>query len=432
MRNLFKNLNSTEKALFSSSFFHGLGVETAYFVGITGYAAYNLHATPSLIATVMVCVNIAQILGSTVSGVCIDKWGPQKIVGAAALATIAVSLCSVFVGTNVRAFIAFASVLGFLLSTSKTSYNAYAPYVEEGKTGLKKINALVMFGSYSSAIFGPTLGGFIVKFYPTMTVFLFAAAAVAVSFVAVLFAKEQYTPRKEAQNRHPLREATEGVRLVFTQQSLRYYLVVGIMLWFSFGAFDALESLYYKDIVHASIEWMGWINGAIGVGMVVGVVALSKFPSRFINSVLLAIFVGCEGLGSIVYVATHSVYVVMLGGFLLGMAFGVAEPMMRTLIQADSPLASVGRVLGAIQTFRVGFTIIPLMLAPTLAKLFGIQQVLIGASVLTVILAIILVPIARNVDKTLADKRLIYSIDPLAEGEDLAPHDRIVPGREQD
>ena len=191
MKNIFKNLNSTEKALFSSSFFHGLGVETAYFVGITGYAAYNLHATPSLIATIMVCVNIAQILGSTVSGMCIDKWGPQKIVGAAALVTVGVSLCSLLIGTNVKAFIAFAAVLGFLLSTSKTSYNAYAPYVEEGTSGLKRINALVMFGSYSSAIFGPTLGGFIVKYYPTMTVFLFTAVAVFISFVVVLFAKEQ-------------------------------------------------------------------------------------------------------------------------------------------------------------------------------------------------------------------------------------------------
>lgn len=430
MKNIFKNLNSTEKALFSSSFFHGLGVETAYFVGITGYAAYNLHATPSLIATIMVCVNIAQILGSTVSGMCIDKWGPQKIVSAAALFTVGASLCSLVVGTNVKAFIIFAAVLGFLLSTSKTSYNAYAPYVEEGTSGLKKINALVMFGSYSSAIFGPTLGGFIVKYYPTMTVFLFTAIAVFISFVIVLFAKEQYTPPKPEEERHPLREATEGVRLVFKQQSLRYYLVVGIMLWFSFGAFDALESIYYKDIVHASIQWMGWINGAIGVGMVVGVVALSRFSSRYINSVLLAVFVGLEGLGSIVYVATHSVYVVMLGGFLLGVAFGVAEPMMRTLIQADSPLASVGRVLGAIQTFRVGFTIIPLMLAPSLAKIFGIQQVLIGASVLTVILSITLVPLARSVDKSLSGKRLIYAIDPLGEGEDIAPHDRIAPAQD--
>lgn len=430
MKNIFKNLNSTEKALFSSSFFHGLGVETAYFVGITGYAAYNLHATPSLIATIMVCVNIAQILGSTVSGMCIDKWGPQKIVSAAALFTVGASLCSLVVGTNVKAFIIFAAVLGFLLSTSKTSYNAYAPYVEEGTSGLKKINALVMFGSYSSAIFGPTLGGFIVKYYPTMTVFLFTAIAVFISFVIVLFAKEQYTPPKPEEERHPLREATEGVRLVFQQQSLRYYLVVGIMLWFSFGAFDALESIYYKDIVHASIQWMGWINGAIGVGMVVGVVALSRFSARYINSVLLAVFVGLEGLGSIVYVATHSVYVVMLGGFLLGVAFGVAEPMMRTLIQADSPLASVGRVLGAIQTFRVGFTIIPLMLAPSLAKIFGIQQVLIGASVLTVILSITLVPLARSVDKSLSSKRLIYAIDPLGEGEDIAPHDRIAPAQD--
>lgn len=430
MKNIFKNLNTTEKALFVSSFFQGLGVETAYFVGITGYAAYNLHATPSLIATIMVALNLANVFGSIISGVAIDKWGPRKIVTASLILLALTSACSVLVGDSIPLFIVFAAVLGLVLSVSKTAYNAYAPYVEEGKAGLKRINALVMFGSYSSAIFGPTIGGFIVKYYPTMTVFLFCAVAALVALVVVVFAKEQYTPNKEEKQKHPVREATEGVRLVFTTQSLRYYLVVGVMLWFSFGAFDALESLYYKDIVHANIEWMGWINGAIGLGMVIGVLILSRIPSRVINSVLLALFVGCEGLGSIVYVATHSVYVVMLGGFLLGMAFGVAEPMMRTLIQADSPLDSVGRVLGAIQTFRVGFTIIPLMLAPALARILGIQQVLIGASILTVVLSIVLIPLARRVDKSLANKRLIYAIDPLGEGEDTAPHDRIIQGHE--
>ena len=58
MKNIFKDLNTTEKTLFFSSFFQGLGVETAYFVGITGYAAYNLNATPSLIAIVMVFLNV--------------------------------------------------------------------------------------------------------------------------------------------------------------------------------------------------------------------------------------------------------------------------------------------------------------------------------------------------------------------------------------
>lgn len=430
MKNIFKDLNTTEKTLFFSSFFQGLGVETAYFVGITGYAAYNLNATPSLIAIVMVFLNVSNVIGSMVSGICVDKWGPQKIVGFSAVALILASLCSLIIGTNIPRFIVFASVLGFLLSLSKTAYNAYSPYVEEGKSGLKKINALVMFGAYSSAIFGPAIGGFIVKYYPTMTVFLFCAVAVLVSLVLIVFAKEQYTPPKSEKRKHPLREATEGVRLVFTVQSLRYYLTVGIMLWFSFGAFDALESLYYKDVVGASIEWMGWINGAIGLGMVVGVVVLSRIPSRFINSVMLAVFVGAVGAGSIVYVATQSVYVVMLGGFLLGLAFGVAEPTMRTLVQADAPLESVGRVLGAIQTFRVGVTILPLMVSPLLAKLFGIQQVLIGASILTVILAVILVPIGRRVDASLADKRLIYSIDPLGEGEDNSPHDRIISAHE--
>lgn len=426
MRNIFANLNTTEKTLFTSSFFQGLAVETSYFVGITGYAAYNLHATPALLATIMIFVNAASIAGSAIAGISVDRFGPRKTVVVAAITLIVAALSSQFVGSNIHAFILFATVLSLLIAISRTSYNSYAPYVEEGKAGLKHINSLVLFGTYTSAVIGPTLGGFIVKYYPTMTVFLFAAGAILISLILVVFARENFTPRREEEGRHPLRQATEGIRLVLTHQSLRYYLVVGVILFFSFGAYDALESLYYKDVVGASIQWIGWVNGAIGVGLVVGVALLSRFSSKLVNSVALAVFVGCEGLGSIVYVSTRSIYVVMVGGFLLGIAFGIAEPMMRTLIQADAPLSSVGRVMGAVQMFRVGFTIMPLMLAPSLAKLFGIQQVLVGASILTVILALCLLPLARRVDISHSEKRLIYPINPLTEGDDVSPRERMI------
>ncbi|MBK5211642.1 MAG: MFS transporter [Coriobacteriia bacterium] len=430
MKNRFQGLNRREKALFSSSFFHGLGVETAYFVGITGYAAYNLNAGPALIATVMLCVNFAQIIGSFVAGSLVDKFGPRKVVIAAAGLTVAVSLSSMFIGEKIVLFMAFAAALGALLSTSKTAYNAYAPYVEEGREGLKKINALVLLGSYISAIFGPLIGGFIVGKFPTMTVFLFAAVAVVVSLMCAIIATEQHKPEVVRDKSHPLREATEGMRLIFSEPALRYFLVVGIILWFSFGAFDALESLYYKDVVGAGIQWMGWINAMIGVGLVVGVLVLSRIPARRINSVLLAVFVGLVGAGSILYVATRSVYAVMAGGFILGVAFGVAEPMMRTLVQATAPLESVGRVLGSLQTIRIGFALIPLALSPFLAKLLGVQGVLLGASILTVALSICLIPLARRVDITAGVAIPGDRIDPLAEGEDIAPHDRAPIGQE--
>lgn len=413
---LFSRLSGPEKALFGSSFFNGFGLEIAYFVGISGYAAYDLNASASLIATVMVALNIANVLGNLVCGIIVDRLGARRAVMTSLSIFIFISLGGWFVGKSIPLFIAFASLVGFFIAFSKTAYSSYAPYLEEGKSGLKRINSLVLFSAYVAGIVGPMVGGTIVKYYPTMTLFLACAVVNAIALVLILFAREQYTPHRPEERHHPLREATEGIRLVFSETSLRYYLVLGIMMFFSFGAFDALESLYYKDVVGASIEWMGWINGMIGVGMVVGVLTLSRIPGRLLNSVWLAVLVAGVGAGSIVYVATRSVAVVMLGGFLLGLAFGMAEPLMRTLVQADAPLSKVGRVLGAIGAFRVFFTVIPLAVSPALSRVFGVQNVLIGASVLTVVLGVALIPLGRRVDRKLAAQRVIYHVDPLGGG----------------
>lgn len=425
MKFTFFNLSFNERLLFVSAFTYGIGVEAAYFVGITGYAAYGLKAGPALIALIMGSLTAAQMVGSAISGSLIDKFGPRRTILNASIWMVLASLGSQFIGTNVAAFVVFSALMGFFFALIRTAYNSFAPYLVEGRDELKRVNTFVMMGSYIAAIFGPAIGGLIVGHFSILRVFLFSALASTVSYFLVLKSSENLCPVKDKNEKLFGKAALEGVRLVFRMESLRYYLLVGILLWFSFGAYDALESLYYKDVVGVSVAWMGWVNTVIGVGLVFGVFVLSKIPGHRVSSVLLALVVGIEGLSSVLYVATSSIIWVMVGGFFLGVAFGVAEPLMRTLIQADAPLEAVGRVQGAIQVFRIGLTLVPLALAPALATTWGVQAVLVGASLLTVIFAVLLYPEARRVDALFGTQRNIEAIDPFDEPDEATVHERI-------
>lgn len=433
MKFSFSTLSRDEKYLFISTFLHAIGVEAAYFVGITGYAAYGLHASATTIAIIMGALTVMQMIGSAVAGALIDHFGPRSTIIGSSVGLVVITLGVQGIGTNLNLFILFAGLAGFFFALSRTSYNSFAPYIAKGRDELKRVNSFVMVAAYSAAIIGPAFGGVIVGHFQTLRVFIFCAATVSFALLFALKTKEYFKPEKDNSDSAPSgwRKSVEGIRLVFTVESLRFYMLIGVLLWFSFGAFDALESLYYKDVVGVSVAWLGWVNTIIGIGLVLGVFILAKLPSRYISAVFLVAMVGIEGVGSLLYVGTRSIWVVMIGGFLLGVAFGIAEPLMRTLIQADAPLASVGRVQGAIQVFRIGLTLIPLAIAPALSKIIGVQAVLIGASSLTLLLAALVYSEGKRVDSLWGTKRTIDHIDPFDEAEETHVHERI-PGRLDD
>ncbi|MCL2402878.1 MAG: hypothetical protein FWC86_01380, partial [Coriobacteriia bacterium] len=137
-------------------------------------------------------------------------------------------------------------------------------------------------------------------------------------------------------------------------------------------------------------------------GLIVGVVLLAVFPLKWVNARLLIVLAVICGIGAVAYVATLSLWWVGAGQLILGFAFGVFDPLMRTMVQADSPLKAVGRVLGTINTITIGLILIPLVLAPWLSNLFGVQQVLVVAGALPIAFGLLLYPSGKRVDENAA------------------------------
>ena len=57
------------------------------------------------------------------------------------------------------------------------------------------------------------------------------------------------TPPVAGRGASPAAEIAEGLRVTYRIRSVRYYVLMGTLMWFSFGAFGALEPLFYRDVV---------------------------------------------------------------------------------------------------------------------------------------------------------------------------------------
>jgi MFS family permease len=349
---------------------------------------------------------------------------------------------------------------------------SFAPYLERGKAGLRRVNSYLTIGTFIAAVVGPALGAVATGQFSVYSVFILMGVVTAIGAVVSLKVHEKYSPEDEkgeekdpahkesthsqvleaeaeklaverginltepvrptqtsvtagtslagrnvpkrrVKKENPFAEALEGWNIIKKSRNLRYYLMVAIAMIFGFGAFDALEPIYFKQILEVDISALGWINAIGGVGLIIGVVLLAVFPLKWINSRLLVFLLLVCGIGSVVYVATFSLWWVAAGQLILGFVFGIFDPLMRTLVQADSPLEAVGRVLGTINMISLGLLLIPLVVAPWLSDLLGVQQVLIIMGALPIVFGVLLFPNAKRLDKDVGDTRQIEGVSAL-------------------
>ena len=185
------------------------------------------------------------------------------------------------------------------------------------------------------------------------------------------------------------REMREGFRFAWTSPPLRLYLGIFAALWLSFGAFGALEPLFFRDVLGTGPEALGWVNTIFGAGVVAGSVLLSRLPPRLVGARLALLGAVASGIGAVLYTSTSDLRVVVLASIFWGVVLGVMFPLVRTLIQFATPDHLVGRVMGTTNVSSQVGELLPLAFVPALAATFGIQPVLIGSGVCLIAAALL-------------------------------------------
>ena len=124
---------------------------------------------------------------------------------------------------------------------------------------------------------------------------------------------------------------------------------------------------------------MGWLSSASGVGAVLGAVLALRLPPHLVSLKTLLVALMSVGLGSLLYVGTSYVGVALIGQIVLGVAWGVVNPLHNTIVQTTAPLEQLGRVNSVMGFGNMFAGVAPLAIAPWLAATFGVQQTLVGA-----------------------------------------------------
>jgi predicted MFS family arabinose efflux permease len=171
-------------------------------------------------------------------------------------------------------------------------------------------------------------------------------------------------------------------------------------VWVLFGTFSALEPLFYRDILEVEPETLGWVNSIFGMGLVAGTVIASRLPARYRTARSLVLIVGLNALGVLAYVGTDQLRVVVIAGVFWGLLIGIMAPLLRTLIQVNTPEDLMGRITGLTQIHSEVGHLLPLAIAPVLAGMFGVQRTLIFSGLALAVFAVLFLPTATRLDRS--------------------------------
>ena len=401
-------LSTPTQRLVAANFFLQLGFQSTYFVGIIGCATYVLGAGAFEVSALVFCLNLLLIIGNFCSGAVVDAVGPRRTLVVTLTALAASGLAGLLLPVSYPVLYAIAAANGLLFGTATTAIDAYPRFLSEGAAALLRMNSLSNMATSVAVVAGPALGGLITGAASNQLVFCILAAAPLPALALVLATPESKPVGPAAggaggsgsgtdgERDALLATLSEGVRVTAGNADLRLIFLMGFMGFFAYGAFDSLESLFYRDVLQVGTQWMGWLSAIAGIGGTVGSALVMRVPASRINMGLLAASLLVTGVGSVIYVGTGNVWVAACGQAVCGIGFGAMGPVRATLTQERCEPSHVGRVIA---TMRVGLNsagVVPLLVAPFLADAFGVQPVLLGASLATAAIAVAFWAIGRR------------------------------------
>ena len=413
------SLSAQAKRLVAMRFLIYTGFQTSYFIGVIGTLTYADDASVVATSLAVLFMNVFVILGSFAGGAALDAWGPRRHFSLSIVGTLATGAAILVFGSATGVVLLGAVLLGFVMGFAQPIATSYPAYLTNDPVELKDVNSAIAMFSNVSIIVGPTLGGFVAAAASSRAVFVLMMLFTALALIAgwgfrqsagqaathegkpaigdITSDKVSQGPNSSASTRATF---ATSIKTVFTNSALALLFCIIFLSNFGYGAFDPLESFFYRDVLRVGVEWMGWLSSASGVGAVLGAVLALRLPPHLVNLKTLLVALMSVGLGSLLYVGTPYVGVALVGQVALGIAWGIVNPLHNTIVQTTAPLGQLGRVNSVMGFGNMFAGVAPLAIAPWLAATFGVQQTLVGAGmVVTAVPAALLLFGRRHLDR---------------------------------
>ena len=300
---------------------------------------------------------------------------------------------------------ALVYVLAGLVSVAGTAFRpaeaAYTPALARTPDELSAANVVAAAIESVGIFIGPALGGVILAWSGTATVFIVTAVGVGLSAALILGIRgaPSARPAIEHSEEGGLDELLAGLRAIV--QDRKVAVLVGLFAAQTFvdGLLGVLIAVVALSFLDAGAAAVGWLNAASGIGGLVGAVVAGALVGR-------GRLAGDFGLGVLLFGIPLALVpawrnlgfaLILLG--VIGSGNTLADVSGMTLLQRAAPDSVLSRVFGALESVLLLTVGVGAAVAPALIALLGVRGTLVVSGLLLPALVLPTWPLLRRIDR---------------------------------
>ena len=178
------------------------------------------------------------------------------------------------------------------------------------------------------------------------------------------------------------RQSVTGFRTLGGHPGLRLLAGALVILVFFEGTAEVLVVIMAFDLLHLSEDSVGFLNAAWGVGALLGGAELSLLLDRGRLAFGLAAGALVVGLATALPAAWPVAVAAYAGWLCIGLGFTVVEVAAKTLLQRLGDDETLSRVVGSLESARLGAMAVGAISASALATLLGVRGALLALAAL--------------------------------------------------
>ena len=310
-----------------------------------------------------------------VAGRLADRFENARLLWIASLAQAAAVVVMALTADSLAAILLLTAALGAGNAVAQPAEFSLIPAAAGDRVG--EANGLVETARYAGATAGPLAGGLLAAAGLLEVALLVDAATFAAVALAARAMHARRDPRAAGRVAGDNGRARDGLAHLTADRVLRVTLAGAIVALLFFSMSIAAEVFYVADVLHAGDAAYGALIASWTVGMVLGAVGLAgRVPPAMLATGALA-GVAVQGLGIASAAAAGVLWAAFAGFALGGVAHGVKNVLLRTLIHQRVPEALRGRAFAVYNAARNGAELGALGAGGVLIGAIGAQPALL-------------------------------------------------------
>jgi MFS family permease len=316
------------------------------------------------------------VLGAGLAGAIVDRFENRALVAVVSLAQAAVVVAMVVAVDALWALLPLMALLGFGVAVSQPAEFALVPAAAGEGADAGRANGLMETARSLGFTAGPVVGGLL----GSAGLLRLALALNAVSFAVVAASALALRARRRPKPTPGRRvRAREGFAFLFRERDLAITLGGAVAALAVFSMSATAEPFFVTDVLGAGSLAYGVLLTSWTLGMAAGAAGLAhRVPRSALAAAGLAAVV-LQGFGIAGAALSPVLWPALIGFVFGGIAHGVKNVLLRTLIAERVPEALRGRAFAAYNGARNGAELAALALGGLVVGAFGARAALLAA-----------------------------------------------------